>query len=381
MNFQKKFELGQTGINIGLSTGLPRLDRVIGGVQKAKYYGIASAPKVGKSTFINQCFLYEPWLEARDKKLNVRWIYFTFEMSRVFLEFCTVVYFIHRNYQLTQIKLEEGQTFGGKNVIDFSTDYLMGHIVDDQGNLIKVKDSVKEVMFQIHQEYVEPMFGKYNSKGEIEKYGRVWVVESPSNPTGLFKDIVAYAVSRGKLTRVFADGQDPKKDIGRLIAYSPEDPEEQVILIVDHIRKIKSEQGKREKEIMDLWSNYCITIRDILSYTVVNIVHLNRSLSEIDRLKQFGDMLYPDSDMVKGSGNIAEDCDHMLTLFNPNDNRYNLTKHFSHTIRDKHGDELYPNLRTVHLVESRHAPFPQHWAMKMEGNVKTFIDQSPFKQS
>ena len=59
-------------------------------------------------------------------------------------------------------------------------------------------------------------------------------------------------------------------------------------------------------------------------------------------------------------------------MFNPNDERYNLTKHFGATIRDSHGNEIYPNLRTLHLVESRNAPYPQHFRLEMNGAVKDF---------
>ena len=59
-------------------------------------------------------------------------------------------------------------------------------------------------------------------------------------------------------------------------------------------------------------------------------------------------------------------------MFNPNDERYNLTSHFDVKIKDSHKNELYPNMRTVHLVESRHVPFPQHFRVEMEGNIKNF---------
>ena len=70
--------------------------------------------------------------------------------------------------------------------------------------------------------------------------------------------------------------------------------------------------------------------------------------------------------------NLAEDCDYLFTLFNPNDERYNLSKHFGKKIKADNGDILYPNLRTVHLVESRHCMFPQHFRVNMEGNIKNF---------
>jgi hypothetical protein len=70
--------------------------------------------------------------------------------------------------------------------------------------------------------------------------------------------------------------------------------------------------------------------------------------------------------------NLAEDADYVFTIFNPNDERYKLTKHFGLQIKDSKGNPLFPNMRTIHLVESRHCVFPQHFRADMLGNLKSF---------
>lgn len=70
--------------------------------------------------------------------------------------------------------------------------------------------------------------------------------------------------------------------------------------------------------------------------------------------------------------NLAEDADYVFTMFNPNDQRYGLEKHFGTQIRDSKGNEIYPNMRTIHLVESRHCEFPQHFSVNMYGGYKNF---------
>ena len=72
------------------------------------------------------------------------------------------------------------------------------------------------------------------------------------------------------------------------------------------------------------------------------------------------------------SGNASEESTHVITLFNPNDERYNLEKHFGLTLKDSNGVPYYPNLRSVHLVESRLVECPRHFHLLMEGNIKTF---------
>jgi len=77
-------------------------------------------------------------------------------------------------------------------------------------------------------------------------------------------------------------------------------------------------------------------------------------------------------EVIKATGNLSEDCDYLLTMMNPNDDKYNLKKHFGMEIKDDSGNELYPNLRTIHLVESRHCKYPQHFKTNMIGAYKKF---------
>ena len=62
----------------------------------------------------------------------------------------------------------------------------------------------------------------------------------------------------------------------------------------------------------------------------------------------------------------------MLTLFNPNDEKYNITKHFGLELKGKQGNEFYPNYRSLHLVESRSTECPQHLRLNMYGNSNYF---------
>ena len=72
------------------------------------------------------------------------------------------------------------------------------------------------------------------------------------------------------------------------------------------------------------------------------------------------------------TGNLSEDADYMFTIFNPNDEKFHLSKHFGMDLKDRHNNPLYPNLRTIHLVESRHTFYPQHFKTIMRGNLKAF---------
>ncbi len=64
--------------------------------------------------------------------------------------------------------------------------------------------------------------------------------------------------------------------------------------------------------------------------------------------------------------NLSEECDYLLTLFNPTDEKYGLDVHFGNVLSD------YPNYRSIHLVESRDTECPMHLAVQMYGNIKHF---------
>jgi len=45
-------EQGRKGNNIGTSTGLTKLDKIIGGIQPSRYYLCSAASSAGKTSFI-----------------------------------------------------------------------------------------------------------------------------------------------------------------------------------------------------------------------------------------------------------------------------------------------------------------------------------------
>lgn len=75
----KKIDEGRQGKNIGLSTGISKLDKYTGGIQKATYtliYGLSGA---GKTSFALYSYIYRPLKDNPYK--NLKYIYFSLEMS------------------------------------------------------------------------------------------------------------------------------------------------------------------------------------------------------------------------------------------------------------------------------------------------------------
>lgn len=372
-NFISEYVKGQSGGNKGLplGPGLEHVSKAINGLQKAMMIGVAASPKVGKSTFTDYAFVIQPYLSSLVSGARVKWTYFSFEMDRITKEFDFAAFFLYHDYDLNVIALPEGVTVNGEYVLQISSAYLRGRIQDDNENIVKVRVDIENMLKIIYETRIVPMFGRYNEKGIKTQDGVIDFIEQKENPTGLRNKLLKKAGEDGSfLYQEFTDkdGNPGKKIIG----YTSNDPTLLHVVVTDTIRKIPKERGYNMKETIDKYLEYTTELRNMCQYTFIHIIHLNRSMADVQRMKMLGDMLYPTPEDIKDTGNLSEECDHLFTLFDPNDDKFNLSTHFGKQIKDSHGNELYPKMRSIHLVESRHVPFPQHFRVEMEGNIKNF---------
>ncbi len=371
MNLIEEFKKGQSGSNKGLpmGDGLLNVSKAVNGVQRARMYGVAGASKSGKSTFVDYAFVIQPFLYCMKYNIPVEWLYFSYELDRISKEFDFAAYFLYHDFGIETIQLDEGVTFtkAGKvsTMIDLSPDYLRGRLQDDNGNIIKVKDSVYEALKTVYTTRIIPLFGEYASNGVLIKKGFIKFLENKENPTGIYKYLKKHAEKSGTFKYDSATA-------GRVTGYQSNTPEKYTIVVLDHLRKCIIERGFQMKQNVDKMLEYMVEIKNLCGYTFIPIIHTNRSMADTDALKFAGDELFPSSDSIKDSGNMSEDCDYLFTIFNPNDDKFRLQKHFGLPIKDSKGNPLFPQMRTIHLVESRHCIFPQHFKANMLGNLKSF---------
>jgi len=415
MNFVAAFKQGQTGnsVSFPMGEGLASISRAIGGVRKGKLYVMGAAPKVGKSTVVDVGWVIEPCVYALDmnKKIDnkveklsktikessntaelkslssqveklqksrpkLEVIYFSYEIDRVSKEFDFAAHFLYRDYGISFAMLPEGKTYKDKNYISLSSDYLMGELVYDTDStldreVIKVSAEIEDKLKKVYSDRIIPLFGEYNDKGERVSVGLISVIENRDNPTGIRNSLLSYAASRGTFKYSTAKTKEGKT-VNRRIGYTPNDPNLLSLIVTDHIRKVLVERSFTLKQTVDKYAEYTVELRNLCKFSFVHIVHLNRGMSDVQRRKLDDDRIYPLSDDIKETGNLSEDSNYIFTMFNPNDDRYNLDKHFGKIIKSANGSLKYPNMRTLHLVESRHCEAPQHFRVDMLGGVKTF---------
>ena len=361
--FWKSFNLGQLGNNMGLSTGLECLDRAIDGIQRKSIYGIAAPPKAGKTT-LTDFILINAILDAVDKNIPIKVIYFSYEIDVISKMYDFAAFFFYHKYR------EYGFKHNGKDY-EISPRYLKGRLKDpdakedDEIQIIQIKPKHKEMLEDIYTEYIIPFFGEYDDNRNKIKDGYINVIEERTNPTGMQTECWEWAKQTGEIIRApYIDDMGLKKH--RVTGYIPNDPNAFTIIVTDHVRKIKPESKMFLKGTVDKWSDYCVQMRNLFGYTFIHIVHLNRNLSSIDRIKFNKETLHPTGEDVKDTGNLSEDCNYLLTMFNPADEKYQLVRHFGNNVK------AIPGYRSLHLVDSRDTECPSHCFLQMNGAIKYF---------
>jgi hypothetical protein len=366
MNFVTVFKQGQKGRNKGLATGLQSLDGAVDSIQRGTLITVASAPKTGKSTFVNFCYVIYPYLESlKDTSIDIEWIYYSLEMDRVKLEFRFAAFFLFYDYNI--------KTFSHKGEIHpLSPRYLLGRLKDDDDEVILVSKEHKEALGKVYRERIIPLFGEYDIHGKKLKNGKITIITESTNPTGIFHELLHIASKNGTFieeeylkTETIADStKSVSKKFKRIMGYTPNNPEKYTIIILDHIRKVRSERGYTKKQIIDKTLEYFVVLRNWCNFTFVNISHINRNLDNLERMKWNKERLYPTSGDIKDSSNGAEDSDIVITLFNPHDDKYQLETHFEVELK------LHPNYRSIHIVESRDTDAPQHLKVEFFPNLQ-----------
>ncbi len=362
------FLKGLAGENKGLPTGISKLDRAIHGVQKGVIIGLAGSPKSGKSSLADSAFVLSPYLYSLTRPdIKLKIFYWSLEMDRTSVRFKAIAYFFNVDYNISTVTLPDGKTYKGSSMFALSSSYLLGKLQDDDENDIRVSELHQKIVIDIIKNRINPIYGEYDAFGKKLSIGTVDIIEdrNDSNPTGIYNHLMDFAAKNG--TFIYESYKTKDGTIRqRRTGYNPTNDNDRVIIVIDHMRALKRERSFSMKQNMDKLTEYQIIIRNLCNYTFVDILHLNRNISDIQRIKFNNEYLYPNDDDLKDSGNLSEDADYLITMFDATDDRYNIKKHFGMDI------ENIFNYRSMHLVRSRHSEAPVHIQTRMHPGILNF---------
>ncbi len=302
---------GVKGKNSGIPMGFNRLNKYLG-LRKSIYTTIGAAAGCGKTSLVDCAYVLNPydWYIKNQHKSSVKFEVIYFSMER------------KKTYKLAKwlcMKIWKEEQ------ILMTTDELLSW----QSTLSSKKQEIAKF-------YIDNYFK------EMTEGGIVTIIDGQQNPTGIWKFLEAHALTKG---REEAINQWENR-------YIPDNDNLITNIVHDHAGKTKNENigGKYDKKLtIDKASEYYCRARDYFGYSPIMINQFNRtSYQDIQFSKKEGGDPDPTVEYWKDSGNVIEDCDVAISLFNPH--KYNLEEYMDYTIndfKDSNGNNKFRGLKII----------------------------------
>lgn len=319
MNFiQKLFNTikrGLEGKNIGFDIGLPKVQKVTDGVQKATYTIIAGGTGSGKTSFALYSYIYRPMMQNFGKD-NFKVIYYSLEMSAEILLAKLMALFI---YEQHGIILTYKQIMSREEVLS-EEDYEI------------VKSCIP---------WLETVLEKH-----------LIIFDKTLNSDTLYGHLFAYAKANGTFS-----------ETNNNMIYKPNVPDQTVLTVIDHLALIRTAAGRTKKDEMDTASAHLISFRNICGYSPLVLMQLNRTSSSMDR--RGANMQEIELSDLKNTAGPSEDAELVIALFNPH--REKMTKYKDYNIK-----LLADKFRAVQILKSRYGESDKSVGVSFFGSIGFF---------
>jgi len=277
-------------------------------IGKQLYTLIGGNSGTGKTGFTDYTYVlsaYDWYMKNKDKtNIELEIIYRSMERSRV-----------HKLGKWLCMKLYQDYGY----LLDVPTIYQWG-----------VRKS------KVSQELYEKITETLDYFDEMEDV--VKIIDGAENPTGVFNQLRGVADSNGKVVQ--------KSEFEK--EYIPNNPNKITQVVLDHIGKLTRERGYTKKENIDKMSEYLGISRDFYGFSPVVVSQFNRSLSDSQRARN--KELTPDPDDFKDTGNLYEDCDIALALFNPY--KFKVFNHMDYDIKRLINSNGYNRFRSITALKN-----------------------------
>tara|TARA_R110002124_G_scaffold281430_1_gene455652 strand:+ start:7808 stop:8926 length:1119 start_codon:yes stop_codon:yes gene_type:complete len=319
--------------------GLPRFEEESPGIEQGKYYLDTANSKVGKTQIADHLFMYNPIQQVIDNNLNVRLkiFYFTLEMTKeekMLSSFSNILF------------IKEGIRISPKDLKSTKSDNILPK------EYLDIIDKYKDYFAKI-EEVVE-------------------FIDDIRNPTGIYNLLREYANNNGtqhKKKVQFVNnktGEIFEKEIDDW--YEPNDPDEYVIIIIDHISLISTEKENGRnlttKESIDkLSSNYLVRLRNKYNYIPVVIQQQAAAQESLENAKF--NKLKPSLDGLGDSKLTQRDANVIFGLFSPY--RHEIPKYLGYDI-----EFFKDNIRFLEIIGGREGGAGTICPLYFDGAVNYF---------
>jgi len=185
------------------------------------------------------------------------------------------------------------------------------------------------------------------------------------NPTGIANHVRGIAEDQGKFVKL---------DKYRT-RYIPNDENRITLVILDHIGRISPERGYNQVENLKKMSEYLSIARDVYGFSPVVVCQFNRGIQETARRTSSKMNLVPEERDFKGAGNMYEDADIAMGLFNPF--KYGMGDFEKYDVAALRSEEGHSRFRSLHILKSNQGIDDFEGYLHFIGETGTFGELPP----
>ena len=287
------------------------------GIEQGRYYLVSANQKGGKTQLTSYMFIFHPILYSyyNREKVKVKIFYYPLEETPEAITLRFMSYLLFR--------LSKGKYKVSSNELRSVRYALPIEVID-----ILESDEYKDIL-NYYEECID--------------------FRESQNPTGCWVDLYNYAQMNGTTYRKKVENVDPLT--GEITTkevfdyYVPNNPNEYVFIVYDHLSLLGTEKGMSLRESMNKLSEYMVHLRNKFNYIPVVIQQQSQENQSNEAVKL--GRLRPSVSGLSDSKYTSRDCDVMLGLFNPYS--YDLDSYLGYDIK-----QLKGNARFLEVVVNRH---------------------------
>lgn len=251
------------------------------GVELGTYYLVSGGAKSSKSKITNFLFLFNSILYAYHHPELVR--------LKVF-------------YALLE---EKAENITGKFIC-----YLL-YILSDKKIRIDIKTFKSVDEGRVLSSDILELLGTLEYQSILKFFEEHVVFIPDRNPTGVYHTLEKYAEANGTIHRKRVEGYE--KEI--FDYYEPNDPDEYVLCIIDHISLISCERNMDLRNSIKKLSEYLKIVRNKYNYIPVVVQQQNSESLSLEAFK--ANKIRPTQKGLADSQDPGKDCDVMLGITSP----------------------------------------------------------------
>ena len=265
----------------------PKFSEYLPGIMQKTYYLITASSKVGKTQITDSMFLYHPYNFVKsnpDTKIKIKIFYFSLEMDLESKITAGISKYIFENNKII-VPVNQILSMNRKN---------------------RLTDDIYQSILTA-EKYFE----------ELEDY--LVISDAQQNPTGIYKQMYKYALDNGEIIYKDVIIKDPETEVESVKKiydyYIPNNPDEYVIIMTDHLAELTTESGKDIKGTMEKHSDYMRILRNMFGYIPVDVQQQAASQESLDKFK--AGKLEPSIEGLGETKLTARKANVILGLFSP----------------------------------------------------------------